>query len=132
MGFRAADVVVAVRGISNAVTGNSVTCGTQGVVVKQLGYTPAMYRVRFIEQDGPVILDDVTGRDICHQTPGLDEPIARPAAQEFVIPEQGYLSGRRGQTGPRSRLVPDEGSDLAGQTRRSGGRGSGSPYRAPD
>lgn len=61
------DTVVATHEISSTLTGGSVPAGTTGVVLKQTGAVPAMYRVRFTTAEtpvAPVILDDLTDRDI--------------------------------------------------------------------
>jgi hypothetical protein len=118
MGFRVADAVVAVRGITNRVTGQQVDSGTCGVILKQLGVTPATYRVRFNVPSGtPVVLDDVTGHDIGHIDSGLDAPIPRQPAGGLPSSGPGTSSVTR-SIGIASirRVLKYEGSDLAGQT----------------
>jgi hypothetical protein len=118
MGFRVADTVVAIRGITSRVTGLQVTSGTQGVVLKQLGITPATYRVRFtVESGAPVVLDDVTGHDIGHLDSGLDQPIPRQSAGGSPASGAGSTSGTRPNgTASIRRVLRYEGSDLAEQT----------------
>jgi len=67
MGFREADAVVATRDIASTVTGNAVSSGAKGVILKQVGSRPATYRVRFLVSLGSqrsLVLDDVTDHDI--------------------------------------------------------------------
>jgi hypothetical protein len=118
MGFRAADAVVALRSITSRITGQQVIKGTQGVVLKQLGCTPATYRVRFTVQTGSsVVLDDVTGHDIAHLDANLDAPIPRQPGGGLPSSGPGTSSMTR-STGAASirRVLRHEGSDLAGQT----------------
>jgi hypothetical protein len=118
MGFRATDAVVAVRGVTNRITGQQVSIGTPGVVLKQLGCTPATYRVRFAAPSGaPIVLDDVTSHDIGHLDSGLDNPIPRQPAGGLPPAGPGTSPMTR-STGTASirRVLRYEGSDLAGQT----------------
>ena len=67
MGFRAADAVLATHAITNPVTGDTVSAGVCGVILKQVGSQPATFRVRFNSADGitrSMVLDDVTDHDI--------------------------------------------------------------------
>ena len=47
MGLRVSDAVVADHDITNTVTGNAVSRGAPGVILKQTGSAPPTYRVRF-------------------------------------------------------------------------------------
>lgn len=64
---RESDVVTAIHDITSTLTGNTVSSGTTGVVVKQTATVPATYRVRFTATETPgraVVLDDLTDHDI--------------------------------------------------------------------
>ena len=74
MGFREADVVVAIHAMTNSVTGNSVVAGGRGVILKQVGSRPPTYRVRFDGSDAgqqSLVIDDVTDHDIAPATAGI-------------------------------------------------------------
>ena len=67
MGFREADAVIAMYDLTSTVTGGSVRCGDEGVILKQVGISPATFKVRFTVADpvgGTVVLDGVTDRDL--------------------------------------------------------------------
>ena len=75
MGFRENDTVVAVCDVACPITGRSVSRGVQGVVLKQSGWHPVSFRVRFTPaDDGPVILDGVTDRQITRIGKALGDP----------------------------------------------------------
>ena len=76
MGLRVSDAVVADHDITNTVTGNAVTRGAPGVILKQTGSAPATYRVRFPPDrlGRSVVLDELTDHDISR--PGIEETAA--------------------------------------------------------
>lgn len=76
MVLRTADAVVAICDITNAATGRSISNGTAGIILKQLGSTPATYRVRFAISAGtaPVVIDEVTDQDIAGVGDDLGDP----------------------------------------------------------
>lgn len=79
MVLRAADAVVAIHDITNAATGRLIRHGTPGVILKQLGSTPATFRVRFDISAGnaPVVIDEVTDHDIVSAGDDLGDPYDR-------------------------------------------------------
>lgn len=88
MVLRAADAVVAICDINNAATGRSISNGTQGIILKQLGSTPATFRVRFVISAGsaPVVIDEVTDHDIASAGADLGDPY-----DVNQIPPDSYL-----------------------------------------
>jgi hypothetical protein len=67
VGLRETDTVIAIRDITSSVTGRSVKSGDRGVILKQVGWTPMTFKVRFLtgpDAAGPVVMDGVTNRDI--------------------------------------------------------------------
>lgn len=64
MGLREADTVVAICDISCCVTARQVARGSRGLVLKQSGWRPVTFKVRFSVATTSVTLDGVTDHQI--------------------------------------------------------------------
>lgn len=77
MGFREGDSVVALSDITCSITRRQVSSGDQGVIVKQSGWHPASFKIRFAPSGGdaaPVILDGITERQLARRGAPLGDP----------------------------------------------------------
>ena len=74
LGLREADSVVALCDITSSVNRRSVRCGDQGIVLKQSGWHPVTFKVRFTVEETTVILDGVTDRQIERIGGSLGDP----------------------------------------------------------
>ncbi len=74
VGLREADAVVALCDITSSVSRRSVRRGDQGIVLKQSGWHPVTFKVRFTVDETTVILDGVTDRQIERIGGSLGDP----------------------------------------------------------
>lgn len=76
MGLRENDSVVAICDITCSITGRRVSRGDGGVVLKQSGWRPVSFKVRFTTAGSAVavILDGITERQIARVGAPLGDP----------------------------------------------------------